>query len=254
MQTEAVSALIQDVCARVILPRFRALEHHEVEQKRPGDLVTVADREAEVELTQALLAATPGALVVGEEASFGDPLAGDDLAGAEHAWVIDPVDGTRNFAAGKVDFGVMVAEVRSGETVRGWIWQPLHDVLYVAERGAGATRNGAVMPRLLAGDEPWRVAVWPRLRHARAEGLTLRPTRGSCAIDYPSLATGHLEGLAYRSLNPWDHLPGALLVAEVGGAALVAGRPYAPGVRGRMLAVGASDAVASAIDARLRDR
>lgn len=251
MHTDAVSELIQDVCARVILPRFRSLERHEVEQKRPGDLVTIADREAESELADALAAATPGALIVGEEASFADRVAADGLAAAEHAWVIDPVDGTRNFASGNIDFGVMIAEVRAGETVRGWIWQPLHDALYVAERGAGATRNGAPLARLVAGDEPWRVAVWPRLRHVRAEGLALKATRGSCAIDYPQVATGHLDGLAYRSLNPWDHLPGALLVAELGGAAVVAGRRYAPGVRGSMLAVGASDAVASAIDARL---
>lgn len=251
MQTDDVSQLIIEVCERVILPRFRALERHEVEQKRPGDLVTIADREAEAELTAAFRAATPGALVVGEEASFGNPRLADGLAGADHAWVIDPVDGTRNFASGSIDFGVMVAEVRAGRTVRGWIWQPLHDALYVAERGAGATCNGTPLARLTPGEAPWTVAVWPRLRHLRPAGLELRATRGSCAIDYPAVARGELDGLAYRSLNPWDHLPGSLLVGEVGGACLVDGRPYGPGGAGRMLAIGASRAVASAVQERL---
>ena len=75
MRTDEVADLIRDVCERVILPRFGALASHEVIQKRPGDVVTVADREAEAELTAAFGRATPGALVVGEEASFADPTA-----------------------------------------------------------------------------------------------------------------------------------------------------------------------------------
>lgn len=245
MDTTAVADLITDVCARVILPRFRALESHEVEHKRPGDVVTVADREAEAELTAALRAASPSALIVGEEAAFGDPGMVHGLAGAEHAWVIDPVDGTRNFASGSVDFGVMVAEVRGGATVRGWIWQPLHERFYIAERGAGATCNGTPLMRTAVTGQPWRVAAWPRLASRDVPGLRVRRTRGSCAIDYPLLASGELDGLAYRSLHPWDHLPGTLLVAEVGGAALADGRPYGPGVGGRLLAVGRDAEVAA---------
>lgn len=247
MQTDAVADLIQEVCERVILPRFRALEPGEVMQKRPGDMVTVADREAEAELTAAFRAATPDALVVGEEATFADPRSLAGLPHAEHAWVIDPVDGTRNFASGSVDFGVMVAEVRRGETTRGWIWQPLHDELYVAERGAGATRNGTPLARLTPRPAPWDVAVWPRASKASVADLRLRPTRGACSIDYPTVARGELDGLAYRSIHPWDHLAGCLMVAEVGGTASVDGGPYRPGITGRMLAVGSSTAVVGAV-------
>ena len=251
MDTTAVADLITDVCARVILPRFRALQTHEVEHKRPGDVVTVADREAEAELTSALRAATPGALIVGEEAAFLDPGMVDGLAGAEHAWVIDPVDGTRNFASGSVDFGVMVAEVRGGATVRGWIWQPLHERFYIVERGAGATCNSRPLAPLAATERPWQVAVWPRLASREVPGLRLARTHGSCAIDYPLLASGDLDGLAYRSLHPWDHLAGTLLVAELGGAALADGRPYGPGETGRLLAVGRDAEVAAVMVASL---
>ncbi len=247
MRTEEVSALIQDVADRVIQPRFRALASDEVMQKRPGDLVTVADREAEAELTAALRAATPGSMIVGEEASFAEPHLLDGLGEAEHAWVIDPVDGTRNFAAGKEDYGVIVAEVRHGETTRGWIWQPRHGQLYVAERGAGATRNGEALPRIVPRQAPWDAAVWPRLRREDDPRLHLRPTRGSCAIDYPALARGELDALAYRTINPWDHLAGALLVTELGGVAKVDGERYRPGSTGSVIVVASDAPIAAAV-------
>ena len=92
MRTEWVSEQLQDVAERVILPRFGALGVGEVEEKKPGDLVTVADREAEVELVRILSAVDPGSLVVGEEGVFADPGRLDALPSAERAWVIDPVD------------------------------------------------------------------------------------------------------------------------------------------------------------------
>ncbi|QIK71044.1 inositol monophosphatase [Propioniciclava coleopterorum] len=249
MRTDQVSDLILDVTARVITPRFRALDPDEVIQKKPGDLVTVADREAEAELTAAFLAATPGALIVGEEATFADASALGRLGDAEHAWVIDPVDGTRNFAAGKEDFGVMVAEVRRGETTRAWIWQPRHDALFVVEKGEGARVNGEPLPALAPRATPWTAAVWPRLRREDDDRLRLRSTRGACAVDYPALARGDIDALAYRSINPWDHLPGALLVTELGGVARVDGEPYRPGSTGRVLVVAASEDAERAVRA-----
>ncbi|MFT3875301.1 MAG: inositol monophosphatase [Propioniciclava sp.] len=252
MKTEDVSALIADVCERLILPRFQALTESEIIYKRPGDLVTVADREAEAALARALHASAPEALVVGEEAVFGRPGLLRGLAEADHAWVIDPIDGTRNFVAGNPDFAVMVAEIRAGQTRRGWIWQPLHQALYVAELGAGVEHNGTPMAPLAEPTRPWQVAVWPRGAGQRVAGADLRPTRGSCAIDYPALLRGELDGLAYRSLNPWDHLPGVLMVTELGGTALADGQPYTAAAKGRLLAIGATAEVAEALGRDLR--
>ena len=77
---------------------------------------------------------------------------------ADHAFTVDPVDGTKNFVKGSPDHAVMVAEVRGGESVRAWIWQPQHERAYVAERGAGAWRNGERLSRARAGRRPGRVA------------------------------------------------------------------------------------------------
>ena len=81
--------------------------------------------------------------MLGEEAHANDPTLLDRYNEAEHAFTVDPVDGTKNFVNGSPDHAVMIGEVRAGEVVRGWIWQPQHDAAYVAERGAGAFLNGA---------------------------------------------------------------------------------------------------------------
>ena len=88
MQTDAISDLIKDVAARVVTPRFRALADGEIHQKRPGDYVTIADHEAEAELTAALLAAYPDAVIIGEEAVAARPSILDALPHADHAFTL----------------------------------------------------------------------------------------------------------------------------------------------------------------------
>lgn len=233
MDTAAVSEAIIDVASRVILPRFRTLGADEIEQKQPGDLVTIADKEAEIELAAIFARHHPAALIIGEESVFDNPIQLQALPDAEHAWVIDPVDGTNNYARGSADFGVMVAETRRGEAVRSWIWQPAHQCLFVAEKGAGVRRNDEPVPAMGERPRPLRAAVPRSLRPDDVPGFVLDRTRGSCAIDYPKLLLGEEDVLAYRKLNEWDHLPGALMVSELGGrVATHEGERYRAGVRG----------------------
>src|SRR5262249_31532208 len=107
----AVIALMREVAATHILPRFRKLAAHEIHEKAPGNLVTIADLEAERALTPALTALIPGSLVVGEEAVAHDPAILDRLAGDDPVWVVDPVDGTQNFTKAVPCFAVIVALV-----------------------------------------------------------------------------------------------------------------------------------------------
>ena len=147
MDTDAVLSLIQEVAAQVITPRFRALADGQVMEKKPGDLVTVADREAEVLITRALSAAHPDAVVLGEEASHADHALQQRYSAADHSFTVDPIDGTKNFVHGSPDHAVMVSELRSRQVVRSWIWQPQHGRAYIAERGAGAYRDGERLTR-----------------------------------------------------------------------------------------------------------
>ncbi len=228
MDTQAVLELVQEVSAAVVDPRFRSLEDGEVHEKNPGDLVTIADREAEELLTRALHAAYPDALVLGEEAASADPSLLDRYAVAEHAFTVDPVDGTKNFVHGSKDHAVMVAEVRAGEVVRSWIWHPQHRVAYVAERGAGAWRDGerlhrpepvaGVLARGATSHQPW-------IGRALGDLPALDLTWVSCGIDYARLAEGATDYVLYRGGTvagqkrglPWDHAPGSLLLSEAGG-------------------------------------
>lgn len=213
--------LLQEVAEEVINPRFRDLAEGEVSEKKPGDLVTVADHEAEALITRALAAAYPDAVLLGEEASVGHPELYDAFLTAEHAFTIDPVDGTKNFVHGSRDHAVMVGETRHGEAVRGWIWQPQYQRAYVAERGAGAWRDGQRLSRpTLPARTDWRGVTSRRAMLGKALAPDLRPlelTWVSCGIDYPHLAEGDADYVLYGRANPWDHVPGSLLLTEAGG-------------------------------------
>lgn len=230
MRTDEILQLLTDVAAQVILPRFRKLQTDDVDQKTPGDFVTIADREAEELITAELQARAPGCLVVGEEATFANPGLVDGLAEAELAYTVDPIDGTSNFIKGSPRFGVMVAEMRQGTLSRSWIWQPALEHAYLAERGAGLWRDGqrvqpqpaTVPPRGAAIERAWRQL--PDLTAQR------QPTNNCAAFDYSQLFDGELDFVVYRRPKPWDHLPAALMLAEIGGLSLDVGeQPYRPG-------------------------
>lgn len=218
MDTDEVLALVKEVAEEAVVPRFRALGSEEVGEKGPGDLVTVADREAERLLTRALQAAWPHALVLGEEAASDDPGLLDRFGAAEHAFTVDPVDGTRNFVRGSPDHAVMVAELRGGHCVRSWIWQPQHRLAYVAERGAGAWRNGERLTRSPVGTT-LRGVTARRSWIGRTLGTlaALELTWVCCGVDYPKLVEAEADYAIYRKGKPWDHVPGSLLLTEAGG-------------------------------------
>jgi fructose-1,6-bisphosphatase/inositol monophosphatase family enzyme len=228
---ERIPALLREVARNEILPRFGALGAGDVRTKsHPWDVVTVADLAAERRLEQALVEALPGSVVVGEEAAESDPGILAMLAGRAPAWLVDPLDGTRNFVEGKPAFAVIVALCQAGETVAGWILDPIHDVLVSATAGGGAWREDASGIRplcltrtgglaTLAGSLSGRAA--DRLRAAAASSALPPLGRihriGSVGCEYLALACGDLDFAAYGRLKPWDHAAGVLIHAEAGG-------------------------------------
>ena len=233
MDTEAVLRLLQDVAEEVVNPRFRSLSSGEIDEKGPGDLVTSADREAEELITAALRASYPDAMILGEESYAGRQELLREFWEADHAFTVDPVDGTKNFVHGSPDHAVMVGEVKGGEAVRVWIWQPQHEKAYVAELGGGAWCNGERVTRpVLPPRSQWRGVTSRRKWLGRSLADDLPPlelTWVSCGIDYPHLAEGDADYVLYGRANPWDHVPGGLLLTEAGGfLGTFAGTPYRP--------------------------
>lgn len=259
--TAAMLALLEDVAERLVLPRFGHLAGDEVATKAHArDFVTVADREAEVELTRHLTAAYPDALVLGEEATTADAGLLDAARTAAHVFTVDPVDGTRNFVDASPDFGVMVAEVCGGIVVRSWIWQPVHRRGYVAERGGGVVRvDGAgtsALPAIVAPEDRAAWIVHAGDRPALDATLELRvpstSPSGACAVDYPGIAEGAVTAVHYRHAMPWDHAPGSLLLTELGGAVLdTEGSAYDVRARHPGLVSAASSHVGEAVRAAL---
>ena len=219
VDNDQLLALLQEVAAEIVTPRFRSLAAHEVMEKNPGDLVTVADRESELAIAARLQDAYPDALIVGEEAVSADPSILQKTADADHWFTVDPIDGTKNFVNGSPDHALMVAEMRGSQVVRGVIWQPEYKTAYVAERGAGAFRNGdRLQPIARAQDSLSGHTSRRSLLNERIGDLPpLALSWVCCGVDYPHLALGDADFLLYGGSMPWDHAPGSLLLTETGG-------------------------------------
>lgn len=126
----------------VILPRFRALQADQIDEKSPGEVVTLVDREAEAMIAEALKRIRPDAVVVGEEATHADPSLVDVLRTDRPSWLLDPLDGTVTFVEGSDDFAIMVALVEGRRTTHAWIWRPAVSESWTARLGEGVHRNG----------------------------------------------------------------------------------------------------------------
>ncbi|MFB7650075.1 inositol monophosphatase family protein [Streptomyces sp. NPDC056084] len=233
-----VEEAVRKAAAAEIMPRFRQLAAHEIVEKNgPHDLVTVADRLAEEHLTAALTALLPGSVVVGEEAVHADPAVYGALGEDTPVWIVDPVDGTRQFVRGEAGFCTLVALAHRGEVLASWTFAPALYELAVAVRGRGATLNGKPLQAgSPAPDAVLDVATshpdytTPDQKRALlaldTDGVRPRPC-GSAGLEYLAIARGELDGLAFSWEYAWDHAAGLLLVAEAGGAhTTVAGEPF----------------------------
>ncbi len=227
---DAVSQLLREAASVAVLPVFGGREAAP-EEKAPGEWVTVADRAAESFLAGRLAALVPGSVVIGEEMASDDAGILEHLASAGDVWLLDPLDGTANFAAGTGPFAMMAALVRHGETVASWILDPLTGRLACAQRGAGAwldgrkvktnsvaaptaALKGAVLRRFL----PEALAV--TVASAGPQFAELSSGTGCAGADYPAIVTGIRDFTLYWRTLPWDHAPGVLFICEAGGAAL----------------------------------
>jgi myo-inositol-1(or 4)-monophosphatase len=195
---------------------------HAITYKGEVDLVTEVDTEAERVIREELLGTFPTHGMLAEE--------GGELAGEEGArWIVDPLDGTTNYAHGLSIFCVSIALERAGEVVLGVVHDPMGEETFVAERGRGATLNGEPI-RVSSTDEPIRALIATGFPYDRAElpealelfGRLAASTRGmrrlgSAALDLCYVASGRIDGYYERGIWPWDLAAGSVIVEEAGG-------------------------------------
>lgn len=224
---DQVAALMREVAEQVILPRHRALAAGDVTEKSPGEVVTIADREAEDRLRDGLDALGVGARVIGEEAVAADPALLDG-AGRGLVWLVDPLDGTANFASGSGAFGIMVALVADGDPVASWMLDPVSGRLCHAERNLGAwidgrpafaRGSGRLRPVAALASQFMSADDRGRLHRAAETRFTLEPIPRCAAESYPRLVLGRNDVALFQRILPWDHAPGVLFLTEAGGHA-----------------------------------
>ncbi|MDP9356185.1 MAG: inositol monophosphatase [Chloroflexota bacterium] len=210
--------------------RERLGRERDVQFKGTIDLVTDADRAAEALIAGRLRETYPDHRLLGEEGARGSAeVEGQEGEASPYGWVIDPLDGTTNYAHGYPHFAVSIALERAGTLLLGVVYDPMRDELFVAERGQGASLNGiplrvtgtdALIGSLLATGFPYDQAV--RAEAAAIWNAFLFLTQGvrrdgSAALNLCYVAAGRLDGFYERPLQPWDMGAGALMVEEAGG-------------------------------------
>ena len=257
-QTKALITAVRDAARAEIVPRFRSLPPSDIHSKSaPDDLVTAADTGMETRLTKALAEIYPDALVLGEEATAEDVTVMERVRQPGQCIIIDPVDGTWNFAQGVTTFGTIIAVTHDGDTVLGMLYDPMMDDWMIAGKDAGAwyVRPGAEPTRLRTSQPApigdltgiGSLALYPRDRQvAVAQRFPdFRRVLGlRCAChEYRLLAAGSVSFMMNGARKPWDHAAGALVVKEAGGVArLLDGSDYMPTMQnGLMLAASDED-------------
>lgn len=202
-------------------------------QKRRADLLTIADLESQKSILDAIRRNFPGDDYKAEEDE-------ERVTGAEHLWIIDPLDGTTNYAHGYPMSCVSIGMLQDGAPRLGGVYDPFRDELFLAQKGKGAFLNGRRL----------RVSATPLMRDSllitgfaydRAERADYYLSQfkefmtrchdirrsGSAALDMAWVAAGRADGFWEFELNPWDVAAGTLLVEEAGGKVTdFGGRPW----------------------------
>jgi myo-inositol-1(or 4)-monophosphatase len=202
----------------------------------PTDLVTQADKDSETAIRELIASRFAGHVVLGEEEG--------QQGEGEFRWIVDPLDGTVNYAHGFPFYAVSIALEVRGRVELGVILDTARGELFTAMRGAGARMNGRpirvsatdrLLGSLLATGFPYDVSTDAEnltyFQRALAKGLTVRRP-GAAALDLAYVAAGRLEGFWEVKLNPWDVAAGWLIIEEAGGQVTgINGEPYALGSR-----------------------
>lgn len=227
---------------RILLEHFQS--GTSIRRKGPVDFVTDADIASERCIAAILREAFPDHSILGEEEETGSP-------DAEHLWVIDPLDGTTNFAHGIPHFAVSIACLHQGQPELGVVWNPVRDDLYVASRGQGATHNGTTicvsdaqeLNQTLIGTGFYydRGAVMQATLDAIGDCFrqNIHGIRrcGTASLDLAQVASGQYGAYFEYQLSAWDFAAGMLLVTEAGGKVT--------DCRGRPLPIGKSSILAT---------
>ena len=205
------------------LLRDRVGTRIDIDHKGSINIVTDVDLASERLIREAISTYYPRHEVLGEEGGL-------SKSGSEYRWIVDPLDGTTNYAHGYPIFCVSIALECKGEIVLGVVYDPMRDELFTAERGCGAALNNRpirvsktaeLMQGLLSTGFPYdiKTSKLTNLDHWANFAMNAQALRrdGAAALDLCYVACGRFDGFWELNLSPWDTAAGALIVTEAGG-------------------------------------
>ncbi|MCP4393662.1 MAG: inositol monophosphatase [Alphaproteobacteria bacterium] len=223
---KSVIEIITDTANDEILPRFRNLSDDDVLSKGDGDdVVTAADIISEDVISGRLLDLLPGSVVVGEESAYKDKNILTKLSESSPVWIIDPIDGTCNYAQGNANFSVIVALQIGREIVAGWIYNPIENSMATAEKGAGAWINGEKvniaaarsLSNMVGATFGRNVEINQKLEDFANHIDTLH-SRGCVGNEFINMIRGDIHFMVKDSgILPWDYAAGVMMHNEAGG-------------------------------------
>ena len=233
--SKQVESLLRETVERILLPRFGKLEQSDIYKKGDDSLVTEADLAAERFLSTNLSALVSGSRVLGEEAIANDSSRLQTFI-SEHSkspyWLVDPLDGTRNFVKGSEVFCSMIALVLDEQVRASWLYSHQDRSIFHAIEGVGAfVDNRPLTPIAVPGTKPRGRISWTRQPVAYDSERLERLSSIRCAgQDFVDLACGRIDFAYYNKLWPWDHAPGGFLLRTLGGRLgdFETGRTYLP--------------------------
>jgi myo-inositol-1(or 4)-monophosphatase len=225
--------IVDVVCAAGGLLRSRFYDRHEVQYKGEINIVTEADRISEELIMGMISRRFPQHGILTEESP-------ETLNSSEFRWIIDPLDGTTNYAHAYPVFAVSIALEAAEEIILGAVYNPMSNELFVAEKGNGAYLNGrrlcvssteSLSRSLLATGFPYdiRTDMNNNMNYFKSMAFCAQAIRraGSAALDLAFVAAGRFDGFWELKLAPWDTAAGWLIVEEAGGVVTnLAGGPY----------------------------
>lgn len=218
---EAAARAAAEVIRGFAAERYRLKLH----DKGTNEFVTEADVAVQRVIVEALQGVVPGAAFLGEEEDLGSDHRPDGLC-----WIIDPIDGTTNFAHGVPPYAVSIGLVEGDQPLVGVVYDVAHDELFSAARGHGLTANGAparvsetdaLASSLVATGFPYRQFDWAdeylETLHGLMTGTRGVRRHGAASVDLAWVACGRFDAFFELGLSPWDVAAGIALVEEGGG-------------------------------------
>ena len=209
--------------ATILMENFRKITSQQIRVKTKNDFLTHVDEQSEQEIIRILHSTFPDHTILAEESGLQDIV-------SDYRWIIDPLDGTKNYISGIPIFSISIALQYQNQIILGVVHDPFHQELFTAERNKGAFVNGQPIRVsqtnhmencLLATGFPFKykkfLPVYMDCFEDLFRQITSARRMGSAAIDLAYVAAGRFEAFWELGLNPWDCAAGALLVEEAGG-------------------------------------